>query len=478
MSTDAIATDATSAVIAASATILPPETTHHDARTAGHTAGHATGHAAGHTVVDAIDREAIARLAWRTGDALCASALWDADGRRCNWVAHRDIEDREIAPYSERTAALSPELYSGSAGVALFLAELHAVSGDATHARTALGAWRRSVEYLRRKRTPAPPFSFHAGHLGVAWAGVRLQHALPDHADALRDDIAWLVDAAVEGLEVHHGLDQIGGNAGAIAPLLRLGDILGRDDCFAAARALGAEIVDKAQWKDDRCFWDFEKVHGVEMDAPPMTGFSHGASGIALGLLELYGRTADPGCLRTARGAFAFEHALFDSSAGNWVDTRYPHSHGEHGVTGVCRSAWCHGAPGIALALLRAAALDPGHAGEHLYYGRIALDSTRAFLDERREGPLTDATLCHGACGLSEIVLIGGELVGDATLCDAAATFMDGFARRFPTPGAWPSGLTTHAPTVGLMIGDAGVGLHALRVATRGATPSPLLFRP
>lgn len=427
---------------------------------------------------EASDREAIARLAHRTGDALCASALWDAEGRLCNWVAPRDIEDRVIAPYSERTAALSPELYSGSAGVALFLAELHALSGDADHARTALGGWRRSVDYLRRRKTPAPPFSFHAGHLGVAYAGLRMTRTLPVHAAQLQDDIAWLVDAAVGSLDVHHGLDQIGGNAGAIAPLLLLGDALGRDDCVTAAHALGDEIVEKAQWKRDACFWDFEKVHGVEMDAPPMTGFSHGASGIALGLLELYARTGDPRCLRTARGAFAFEHALFDASAGNWVDTRYPHSHGEHGVTGVCRSAWCHGAPGIALALLRAATLDREHAEEHLHYGRIAVDSTLAFLDERRDGPLTDATLCHGACGLSEIVLIGGELLGDPTLHETAATFMTGFARRFPTPGTWPSGLTTHAPTVGLMIGDAGVGLHALRVATDGATPSLLVLRP
>ena len=413
----------------------------------------------------------------RIGDSLCASARWDDEGLRCNWVASRDIEDREIAPYSQQTAALSHEIYSGSAGIALFLAELHAVSGDAAHARTALGAWRRSVHYLRRQPTPVPPFSFYAGHLGVAYAGLRLCRSLPDRAGSLEADVHWLVDAAVQGRDVHHGLDQIGGNAGAIAPLLILGDALRRDDCFQAAHALCEEIVDKSQWKDHLCSWDFEKVHGIEMDTPPMTGFSHGASGIAIGLLELYARTGDDRYLHTARGAFAFEHALFDASAGNWIDTRYPHTKGDSGITGICRSAWCHGAPGIALTLLRAAALDPGHAEHHLHYGRIALATTLRFLDERSDGDLADATLCHGTCGLSEIIYICGELLDEPALTSAATTFMEGFARSFPTPGRWSSGLTTHMPTLGLMIGDAGIGLHALRVATGGRTPSVLLVK-
>lgn len=432
------------------------------------------------TLVDGsadLARDAIAALARRTGDALCASAHWNDETNLCNWIARRDIEDREIAPYSERTAALSPELYSGSAGVALFLAELHAETGDDTHARTALGAWHRSVHVLRRQRTPAPPFSFYAGHLGVAHAGARLMRALPGRADALQQDVHWLIDAAVGARDVPHGLDQIGGNAGAIAPLIALGDALDRKDCLEAAHALGDEIVDKARWQGDLCFWDFEKVHGVEMDSPPMTGFSHGASGIALGLLELHARTGDLRHLRAARGAFAFEHALFDERAGNWIDTRYPHHKHDGRIGGVCRSAWCHGAPGIALALVRAAELDPAHAEEHLRYGRIAIGSTLAFLEQRRREPLTDATLCHGACGLSEIVFVCGQLLDDAALIEAASSFMHDFALRHPHPGRWPSGLTTHAPTVGLMIGDAGVGLHALRVATGGEAPSVLLLQ-
>jgi lantibiotic biosynthesis protein len=417
-------------------------------------------------------------LAQRVGDALCASALWDDSAERCNWIAKRDIEDREIAPYSIRTAALSPELYSGSAGLALFLAELYAAYGVTANGCTAHGAWRRSLHYLRTRTTPAPPFSFYAGHLGVAYAGLRLSYALPQHAQALHQDLNWLLDEVVLVRDIRHGLDQIGGNAGAIAPLLILGDALGRQDCLDTAVRLGDQIADKAQWRDGVCFWDFEKVHGIEMDSPPMTGFSHGASGMALGLLELYARTGDLRHLKTARGALAFESALFDEAAGNWIDTRYPYSKCDGKVTGVCRSAWCHGAPGVALVQLRAAELDADRAPDYLHFGGIAVASTLRFLDEGRQQTLTDATLCHGASGLSEIVFTCGHLLGDDALIRSAQAFVDTFSQQHPEPDAWPSGLTNHLPTLGLMIGNAGVGLHALRVATCGAVPSVLLLQP
>jgi len=435
----------------------------------------------GEAQMDELSRghgDAIATLARRVADGLCASAVWDTQNERCNWVAARDIEDREIAPYSVRCAALSPELYSGSAGLALFLAESHACFGEPGHARTALGAWHRSVRYLREQTTPAPPFSFYAGHLGVAYTGHRLARAMPDQSSALIDDLHWLLDESAQARDLHHGLDQIGGNAGAVVPLLILAEALDRPDCLQAAHRLGDDIVAKAGRRGDQCFWEFEKVHGIEMDAPPMTGFSHGASGMAVALLELYARSGQRSYLETARGAFAFERALFDETAGNWIDTRYPYSTSEGKVTGVCRSAWCHGAPGIALAYLRAAALDPDRAEQHLHYGRIALATTLRFLDERRNAPLSDATLCHGVCGLSDIVLTAGLLLGDEALVETSHAFMKTFAELHPQPGEWPSGLTTHAPTLGLMIGNAGVGLHALRAHSRGAVPGVLLMQP
>ena len=89
--------------------------------------------------------------------------------------------------------ALGPELYGGSAGVALFLAELYALAGDAEFRRTALGAAARSLrQVLDRPGNLPAPLSLFAGRLGVAYAAHRVaaltgQEELHSQAEALLD---------------------------------------------------------------------------------------------------------------------------------------------------------------------------------------------------------------------------------------------------------------------------------------------------
>ena len=72
------------------------------------------------------------------GERLVREAVWYR--AQCNWVGiERDSEDG-----GERRQAvhcsLGPALADGTAGVALFLAQLHAATGDGAVRRTALGA--------------------------------------------------------------------------------------------------------------------------------------------------------------------------------------------------------------------------------------------------------------------------------------------------------------------------------------------------
>ena len=76
-----------------------------------------------------------------------------------------------MAPADSR--ALEPNLYDGTAGVGLFLAQLAAVTGDADVRRTAVGALHgallRALEGTRQR----VGVGFHAGSLGIAWAAAR-----------------------------------------------------------------------------------------------------------------------------------------------------------------------------------------------------------------------------------------------------------------------------------------------------------------
>ncbi|HEV3047932.1 MAG TPA: lanthionine synthetase LanC family protein, partial [Solirubrobacteraceae bacterium] len=202
---------------------------------------------------------------------------------------------------------------------------------------------------------------------------------------------------------------------------------------------------------------------------PHLTGLSHGASGCALALLELWRATAESAYLQAAERAFAYERSLFDPDAANWPDLR---------AAAPARSfaaLWCHGAGGIALARLHAERLAAGaQAGAE---ARVALDTTaRALAGELAQGG--NFSLCHGLAGNAEILLhghaeLGAERDRDAELAFRAAD--EGIERHAPG-GAWPCG-TFEGQTPGLFLGLAGIGRFYLRLH-EPRLPSLLLALP
>jgi lantibiotic modifying enzyme len=90
----------------------------------------------------------------RIGEDICRDAIWHED--RCNWVG---AVREEAAPGQPAIAyaALGPDLYGGTSGVALFLAHLHAATGDEAARRSALGAIRQALHAVELGRSPGPP---------------------------------------------------------------------------------------------------------------------------------------------------------------------------------------------------------------------------------------------------------------------------------------------------------------------------------
>jgi len=106
------------------------------------------------------------------GDVICRAAFWSRNGSTCNWVGRSVDEMRHpggtIAP---KVVALGPDLYSGTTGIALFLARLHDHTGHPEHRRTALGAIAHSIATFERSTVdPFSSVSFYCGPLGAAFA--------------------------------------------------------------------------------------------------------------------------------------------------------------------------------------------------------------------------------------------------------------------------------------------------------------------
>jgi lantibiotic modifying enzyme len=416
-------------------------------------------------------RERLLEAAAAIARQLCDAAIFDETGRYANWLGRQDIvDDPLIARYSVRSAALGPEVYGGTAGVALFLTCLHEATGEPRFAATAAAALRRSVRFLKTTTLPLHPFSFFAGHAGVLAVVRRLAAAAPEQDVAA--EAAWLGET-IAAADPPEATDIIAGAAGGVLALLDCAR--GEDGAVLRdqARRCGDLLCDTALWEDGSCAWRIDPA-GDGKVSPPMTGLAHGAAGMALALLGLYRETGTARYLETARGALAFTDALYSPEQGAWIDTRFPHNSDDGPLQGRFQSGWCHGGAGIILVRRLAAEIDAEQADVHLGYARAGVGAAARAMAEMLPRHHQDASLCHGLLGHGEALHDFARAVGDRALeaeCLAAAATL---AARHHALSAWPSGINAGGPNPSLMVGSAGIGYHLLRLARPGLAP-PIL---
>ncbi len=195
-------------------------------------------------------------------------------------------------------------------------------------------------------------------------------------------------------------LDVIGGNAGAIPELLAMGRDPGLEHCRALAILLGEELCGVDPSRSGVSGQGWARPSGLELDHFTPSGLSHGASGFGLALLELYATTGRAEFRDAARRSFEYEDTLFEPARRNWADLRRPSGRNNFD------RFWCNGAPGMALARLRAAALDPERKEDNISKARVAVATTLDAIDENHSSRRADTSLCHGLAGLGEIILI------------------------------------------------------------------------
>jgi lantibiotic modifying enzyme len=176
-----------------------------------------------------------------------------------------------------------------------------------------------------------------------------------------------------------------------------------------------------------------------------LTGFSHGASGIAAALARLHAISGNPRQLEAAAKALRYERDTFDESTANWPDFRAPYDPGAPRFM----LSWCHGTPGIAMSRLcfEGTALWDAAAENEL---RIALKATA---DTNQAGD----SVCCGRFGRAAILRLAQQLgwrveAGD----DAARLERQALLERRAT------GAFSFFDVLGLFNGLSGVGLALL----------------
>lgn len=353
------------------------------------------------------------------GTAIARRAVW-SDGV-CSWVGAVPAPPVRGRPGAPTAAALGPDLYAGTAGVALYLAHLYRRTSDPLHRRTALGAIGHA---LRRGRAlpPARTLAHHTGRLGISVTAARCAPLLDEPA-LIPGARALLADGPLPP-----DPDLLSGVAGTACGLVELAAVTGdgglRDRAVALAPVLAGS-------------------------RPALTGMAHGTAGIVHALLELHAVSGLEGLRVAAAAAARREDALFDPGTANWPDLRPDPDRDGEDPRAESAMGWCHGAPGIVLSRR----LDADAPGPRLRAGGDTAARWAAAAIATGRGNLS---LCHGLTGVVECLRDG--MPGP----DAEALVAGTVDRIRRHRGPWPCGIDT-GETPGLFLGVAGIGLFLLR---------------
>lgn len=419
------------------------------------------GHEAVHRVAripsaEPLERERLLTAARAIGDGLARLAITGTN--QVTWLGVR-----LTARHQWTFAPLGMDFYDGVPGIALFLAFLGEGTDDASYTRLAESA----LETVRSRIAEDPEcltsVGGYTGWGGLIYCLTRLG-ALWEQPELLAEAEAHLARLPAL-IERDEELDVLSGAAGCIGALLTLHDRTASPRALDAAIRCGDRLIETARPMEEGIGW----CTGGRTRA--LTGFSHGAAGMAWALLELSARTGLRRFHATALDALTYERRQFVPDAGNWPDLRRTAAamRAEHEGRRAFVTAWCHGAPGIGLArLCTLAYLDDAVT-------RAEIDAALHTTASRGFG--RNHSLCHGDLGNIELLREAGERLGDPRWTLRAQAETRALLERGERHG-WKSGAPCAVESPGLMTGLAGIGYGLLRLASPDRVPSVLTLVP
>jgi len=408
-------------------------------------------------------REQLLAAAAAVGDRLGVLAL--RGSRQVTWIGkNTSVPDCQWALQS-----LGMDLYDGLPGVTLFLAHLGVHTGERRFTALAEGALRRLRYQVERGQSLMTGIGAFSG-----WGGLIYTYA---HLAALWQQPSLVAEgeAAVERLlpliERDQHLDIIGGAAGCIGGLLSLHGSADSEPALAAAIRCGDRLLAQAQAQEQGLAWasSFPTFK-------PLTGFAHGAAGMAWALEELATRTGAARFRAAAQAAIAYERSLFSAEAKNWPDLRDRAALGLGTGPETARfpTAWCHGAPGIGLARLQALRRHNDAALHAEVAAALHTTLARGF---GAGGTVDNHSLCHGEMGNLELLLQASQTLAEPRWQGEVDRLAAGILGSIEG-GCWLCATPSGVESPGLMTGLAGIGYGLLRLAEPDRVPSVLTLDP
>lgn len=400
-------------------------------------------------------------IAASIGSGLCTEALWSDD--LCYWIG--DSLSYEDSQWKVVRRPVGPNLYSGAAGIALFLAQLFRSVPDPAFRKTAEGAARYSISFLD-SLTSAANFGFYSGLTGLACVLHEMAESFGEQ-ELMEQSLAILRDLPLVPIDSRRW-DIVSGSAGVIPVLLKLHSRHGDQFLLDSAVLHGEALLESAERGEHGWSW----AASGSPSSHNLTGFSHGAAGVAWALFELYHKTAAEDFLVAAQEAFRYERHWYSPERENWPDFRGVSEKEEPNYV----AGWCHGAPGIGLSRIRAFQLSGDL--DCLAEAKAAARTTTRALQHALSGQ-DSFCLCHGHFGNAELLLWAGHMLEDESSIEFMHKIAADAAQKFDVQkNPWPCGVPGGGQTPDLLLGLAGIAYFFLRLHDPEKTPSVLLVGP
>ncbi len=379
----------------------------------------------GHVTAGVPDQQRLLAAACGIADEILAHAT--VEGNRVNWLGLELVDDRHWT-----VMPMGAGMSNGYTGVALFLAQLGALTGAERYtefARDALRPIPHLLDVLAADPQLAPAVGsggFH-GLGGISYALARLSTILSDDPDLPR----WLetsVELAADLEDESSSL--VEGSAGGLAAMVAVHAETGLPQAGKLAHRFADRLADRAATGD---------------------GFARGAAGVGWALLRFAAASGEVRHAVSGRAALRADRSL--------RQRLLPVGEADHG--------WCSGLSGAVLA--------------HVAHPEQPLDAYTLHLDRCINAlavhePLRDLSLCHGELGVVEALTVlaerGHERAAAARTRRAGLVLgaLEQYGARCGTPGGVPS--------AGLLTGLSGIGYGLLRLGFAERVPSVLLLQP
>ena len=356
------------------------------------------------------------------------------------------------------------DLYEGYCGVALFLSALARITSIDEFRNLAIASLQPLYNQLQKD---------DCEHLlsliknegiarlgGIIYSLVKISYFLHDPCFIeMAEKLVMLITPS--SISTDQQFDVVLGVAGVILGLLTLYRASGNQKALDLAMLCGRHLL------SNRVITNLGYKTWKTLNGKLLTGFSHGAAGIAYTLLCLYQFTGENALLEAANEAITYEKSVFNPDISNWPDLRFCSTDSRATYS----SSWCHGAPGIGLA--RIAGLNILDTNEIRADIEAAINTTNQY---NRLTELDD--LCCGNMSRVECLFTAAQKLSQQQLQVAALNQTAKILARAKERGtfSFSSNWRSSPYLPGFFKGVSGIGYQLLRLAHPDLLPSVLIW--